>query len=1085
MASRVTKTMRGLLIPASRTVNTDSLAVNTNATSTSNYSQGTSRPGAAATTDAFARLVPQLSGEQGTAQAKVRVMSSGNPGRDPQDCHVVIRTDATTETDSDYRGWNEPALLHGWSTLTWGAGGGSAQAFDVACIPSTQKPIAVYADTSFSSSTTNVDSRTWDWTTTPPDWAAEVSITLEASAVVSAISVLVLPETERVLMWHWIETTRRVDAYYSDDDGATWAVYALQCTPDDDAFGATSANDADRMRTAYHRGDIVMFLEEEGATGDLTQYASNSLGTRFTKVEARSALGHQVSTFALPDGSGIGIVYRDQSANTPQFLKISSAYQASSEATAVQISALAMQSLTAWVDYDGRIYVVGWGPGSTASGAVLGWYSNDNGDTWTAYSQAAADDNMIYFSGDSATTIKPAAACAARGSAVVLCDWAANPGSNDDDIGGAWLGGWSNLVASHGLVTAGGKLISQSQMMGWGWDTSTKGATWLPIELPSDQANWASLGTAGTLGATGMTITTSAATGNYAFVGMTTPDLEMSCMFEMEVLSDTDASQSSNRIGFRLILADGVDDELEIIVRIDDAGFQVYDNIATANIGTAVAITGMFQVAIWMDTIGSGASGSVNLWYRTAHDSEWTEHLSAVSVSNSGGVNSSEIGFGHLSSGTNSSLWRQVHYRAHDTANASRARWEAAGTDNCGKAIGALPYPIPDIGTTTGDAFLSVRSGPGRVGDVFTIDPTYDHPLENLFPAISPSPKETWKSSATSGTAEQRWVFDLTRDTSLGSYTLGLYIGGANFRTAVLEGWNGSSWVTLGTYDGATGFTSMTYVLNGDIISPNTSSGSNGGRFIQANEFKDGHIVIDAGATEDHRTIAQHTGGIWTPNDTVLPQFRMSGIDGTEVTSGTCHIVAPQGLLIVHLDDLTIYDKYQVRVPGGDTPSGVFECGVMLLGYLGVFGRGHSRGWSQRLVPNIDQSTVQGTIRTREITEPVEEWSWSWVEGVDLQELRKSSDVNFYGSSAANKAALTADQDVLWALKGMMRDSKSGEYPVVAVANISVTSGTTVTDPSLILYGSLTSPIQGTHVVGDETSGEVYRVEPITIRGIK
>lgn len=1085
--SRVNKTMRGLLYPNHRTATAEALRANDGAAENSSYSEQSPRPGSPSTTDTRSRMVPQISSAQSFA-VDVRAMSGGNPSRTEQAAHLIYKR--ATEPDSAYRGYSQPVWLNHWQWLKHGAA--APQVVGVATIPSTESPIAVYARNDVLG--THLKSKLWNWASRA--WGPEISISTEP-ILITACDVLVLPGVERVIAYHFDSVKDRVDAAFTDD-GVSWERYALDCLSDPFAFPSP---DAERLRVVHHRGDLAMFLEAAGGTGEFAQWASNDLGHHFSLVETADAFGAQLSAVELPGGEGIGLIYRRQADDFPTFLRISSAFQPISDATPIVIASIEVAQLVADVDADGTLYV--WGrdaqnPPSQNGDDVHCWFSTDLGESWQEFTVDGASttyENLFYRSGDNGERLLPRAVTAARGWHAVVHS-AFTSGPEEDYLGCAWGGGWGNVVAEHGESTTGGELIRQEWMMGWGWDDNERGTCWLPFSLP-EAALWTQFGTVATLDATGVSVATVAAT---SFWGLTSAvalfdELQTSYLYEVEPLTGGDLGSEQIAASFRL--ADGTDD-YDFSIRHTPTGFRVFDKTIGSQIGTDVSVSGRVQVAVWFDPGLSGASGFLWVWYRGPFDTRWL-----VAVEPLGGVIAnvandtvtpqalSQTRWGHITASSSTSSWSQFHYRTRAAASLVRQRLRSVGADNIGRAINGSPYPIPDIGAdevappNAVQARLSLRGGPGRTGDLFTVDPIPDYPISNIFPRLSPSEAETWRSVDLSEQIISIGMGDLS---TLGSFTLGLYLGGVNFSTCHLEGWDGAAWVLLGTYAGDVGFSGLRWDRSGDSIRPAAIT-IRGGRLLQHGELVGGFARL--GVAGQNYKITQHRTGAWTPSgdDAVKVVCTLAGnptAGGAAASGSGMSLVARGGLLVVHLDEDTYYEHFRLRIPAAqEQPDPYYEIGVAVLGPIAVWGKQPSRGWSQRLVPNVaTRSSRFGTIRTEKRGPPIREWSFSWAgQPVDLYALRNTITPDYLGSSAANKAPLTPVQDVWWTYWGLLEaDILSGEYPVVGVAQVP-DSSTTITDRTLMLFGSLTSPGRVTNVLGSEGEDELVRVEPLTITG--
>src|SRR5690606_13436805 len=144
--------------------------------------------------------------------------------------------------------------------------------------------------------------------------------------------------------------------------------------------------------------------------------------------------------------------------------------------------------------------------------------------------------------------------------------------------------------------------------------------------------------------------------------------------------------------------------------------------------------------------------------------------------------------------------------------------------------------------------------------------------------------------------AEQIFAFDLGVNTRIGE-ALGLYIGHANFRTAVLEYYDGAVWQTAGTLDLQVA-SGLPCSRQGDTVYPTADAYV---RYLWQDEFAGGTAVIRSGIFFSHRRrIVSNTHGTWTPSAQAA-QLRIEGVTGAEASTGTVELWAPSGLLVVYL----------------------------------------------------------------------------------------------------------------------------------------------------------------------------------------
>jgi hypothetical protein len=159
----------------------------------------------------------------------------------------------------------------------------------------------------------------------------------------------------------------------------------------------------------------------------------------------------------------------------------------------------------------------------------------------------------------------------------------------------------------------------------------------------------------------------------------------------------------------------------------------------------------------------------------------------------------------------------------------------------------------------------------------------------------------------------------------------------------------------------------------------------------------------------------------------------------------------------------------------------------VVIGYVQAAGQQHDWGSRYDYQPQADTSVSRSGVSRARKTGPVRRtWSWAWSEGVDLSQLRLTSTTvpDWLAESSGVTEAMAHRGDVPYLLGGLLEELKSGEVPVVAIGAIPTTSGTTITDPTLLLYGRIASSIGIDNVQGDEGSDEVVRVQQVTIEEI-
>jgi hypothetical protein len=328
-------------------------------------------------------------------------------------------------------------------------------------------------------------------------------------------------------------------------------------------------------------------------------------------------------------------------------------------------------------------------------------------------------------------------------------------------------------------------------------------------------------------------------------------------------------------------------------------------------------------------------------------------------------------------------------------------------------------------------------------------------------------------------------VLDFGEETRLGaSWSTVLYLGGANFRTALLRRWDGAAWQTLGTWDGATGFAGLGYELHGNVIRP-TAGTSTAGRWINDGELVGWRAHLPSGKV---RRVLRNSGGSWSTATTVRPELVLDGVDGTEAASGVVDLVSPAGVLVVNQTSASAnYTRYisLAIASGQDTPpdEDFYSLGVALVGGLHAVGKQWSDSWSLARDPNVAATVdTRGARQVRQLGPTSQSLTVAWQDGQRLDAMRSAAlDPDYLGTTAG--APLVAEHDVLGQLHGLQVATLAGEIPVVALSVVPDAASSFTSDRSLYTYGHLTSlRVQANVVTGEENLSEFVRIESITVQ---
>lgn len=1090
MGNRISQTPQGFVVMDPRW-NRDALAPNTGGAADSDYTENTPRPGAFLPGSSAQLGVIELSNGQERG-VEVCAQLGGRAGL--AGASVIYRLDGDT-LDTDWFGWDPPCQPAGFFAAFW-SDVATRDTLDVATFPESQEPLII------------MDGFARRWSHASQDWAPEVAIfTPPVTANTNAL--IIVPESERALVINGqgAASAFLIVVYASEDGGLTWQEGAraggFTLT---EGVGVTS-NEA---TAAYQDGSIV-YLQRSGATSTWFQYASADLGATWTAIALNGfTLGTGADLFAIP-GGGFGLVYTEPGGDELQFRRIGSAFENIDDAAVIEIEAFSSGSTadgrtTGWIDPDGTI----WAACAREDGSCL-FLSVDNGDTWAACTYGLMDTQT----GD--TQLENWTATAAAGGVLLIGNHSADVSNETGSVSAIWAGGHSKTEAQP-QRGAGSNLVQVARTR-WAFGLAASeamgippllinesivlafNATWFPWDLPDDYqgGNPASQvwdhqdNIEGTLEAPGMMEI--ATIGDFGSYSLNNPITASATSDRISWFADFKCTADLGgvlEVVIDIQLADGTNDRT-LRVLASTTGLRLVDRAdgstlatVTADVAAGVCIRGMVR-----------RSGQIAVWWRPrGMRGDWRVFDVTSSLVNETAIPAADldIQWGNVSVGTYTTEWYSFCVVITDDLT-SNTFWTATKADAVvfrfgqlrGRWLSGLPFPVYGIGGTDQNfAHLAVKAGPLFAGDCQTAQPAYDFPIEALFPAVSPSPAQSWRSANAVEDVIIALDFDeLTRLDSVWCWILA--ISNTNLRRIHFEGHSGAAWSPIGIYDGETDFTGLSFVRTGNIIRPDRTSTTSAGRFIQHNEFKAGYLNIDPTGSPKILKIESHSAGAWrstaaSPIDAAESTFRTSGDLSSVPASGSVNIRATGGVLITNPAEV-YFDRFRLRIVAAENPvaDDYFQIGSALPGALVAVGKRWQRGFSRALIPNTSTRTdARGTIRRRQEGPPARRWVQSWSTGVDLLPWRADINTDFH-SAGPTRLPLVARGDVWHQLEGALVGSKGGEIPVIGIAQVPDTLGVTQTDRSKWIYGSLSGSVQANNIVGDEGVSEAVRVESLTI----
>lgn len=1041
MGSRATVTLRGIG-RLERRFNRDQVD-ETN----SDYTEAGPRPGVPDLPDG-GRLVARVSAAQ-SDDAEVRVQRQGYPGLDS--AAVAYRT-GTESGASDWRGWDPPVVVQDHAWVEW-TSTNAYTVHDVCTLPESQRPVALYGD----EGNELWKASTWQWA--DHSWSTAVDVGGEAADMAGQnLPCAICAVAEDHLLAMVMEGTASPGTsalYRSSDQGDTWTLVAL------DPIDA-NATWTGKMRMVYQpRSGQIILCASYTTSGNqyVRQWVSDDLAT-FVQVDDLEVDTDGVWTLlAFPSGRTC-LVYANAAGELYQ-RRILDGRDSFDTAPASTIDdTVDLSEVEGSVDADG----IGWLIARETSSADTWqqWVTLDEGSTWT---QA---DMSAYESLDVNEHVHTLSATFAAGRMVVLHNATTSDTTYDDSLGSVWLGGWGKV--SVGRLAGERSLLAGRKGSGASALANTTGQTLLPITDFQEYGTVTTV-TGGTLSMDAGRVKVVTTAGQNLGFKRTFTDARL----EWQGVIEVDATSALGN-ELRVYCHSGT---RAIYVRFDRNSLELWDN-DTSQIGGTINVDLTDPMVLRVERT---ASFGYRVSYRRPWSSDWTTltgDLSQVASS------ATEIGWGMFDAVACTAYFGYV-WLGSFTSGRDAQFGSQSGTSVLGKPLGSRPYPLADLATLSSSewveaARLSLQAGPGAIGEVIDVDAAHDYPLEHIFPWDDPSPAKRWRSTDTTEHLIDVNLGGSSAVDTFGSTSIVWPLIRVNFRTAYLEGWDGSAWTTIATWDAATGFaTSLSCTVDGEEVTP-ASGTSAGGRYVHQHELVGGYLEL-TGSGQPY-PIEACEGGVWAGSGTTTKKalLRVSTPSGASApASGACRLWHHSGVVVAH--DVANYQRYRIRIPSQTTAEGYFTASMMTPGAFKPMGRQWDWAWSEDHQRQVEQTGGgRGPARIRQRRPVARETTISQPEGYLLHHLRGSLPDPAY-VAADTGDPLAAREDTIWALAGMLREVRGGEDPVVLLRKVG-NAGEVITDPTLWMYAHIVSDVSVENIRGNEGVNEHQRLAPLTFREI-
>ncbi|MBM4369204.1 MAG: hypothetical protein FJ102_23520, partial [Deltaproteobacteria bacterium] len=466
-------------------------------------------------------MVLDASGDQAASSSiRLRCLGAGMPGPEAGRATHAWKNEADASTR--WRGWEGALAIAGWEALEYTTTAGKWRNPHAITLDDGAILVAVTKTSRYV--------RAWSRDPSTGIWTESGIYDHGVAYAADAHPTLLQLPSGRVLCFFLVEATgeSQVRMWYSDDRGATWTQGQRACLV---SALDTTVYTPRKLRVAHANGQVLLVAwvtDTSLAVDDiLLQWASSDLGARFSLVDTwagadEESQGAHVDIAVRNETFVVGYLRQDAGAPTelvPYVRAISSAYTPLSSAEAIlaqhtsnpmrwgQVTGTAVSAgrLALWCDQDGVLFAAGLdhlaGGGALREGYIA--RSQDGGLTWSTPGGGSAPGwGGTWWNGqDASTHPSQLTGCAQGGRQVIVHNFDASPGTADDSLCAAYVGGYSTVC-----LPPRSEMSKPHDHAGWE-------RTWLPYDLPQ---NTGGIWTLATTGAPAITLDT--ATGSLQVV---------------------------------------------------------------------------------------------------------------------------------------------------------------------------------------------------------------------------------------------------------------------------------------------------------------------------------------------------------------------------------------------------------------------------------------------------------------------------------------------------------------------------------------------------------------------------------------
>ena len=961
----------------------------------------------------------------------------------------------TSETDTDWRGWDPPRSPSSWQEIIWNDSTVTSITHIDAATSLTDDTVVVVAEVVDTDASLGLDYRLEAIVRSTAGAWTRVLIEAGTAAFSPAVSpcIVALP-SGRLQVYRIIAdpsgSTYVLRLWYSDDSGTTWSFggdgildVALTATPS-------------RLRVAYSGGQLALMVR---TSAKVTLYASSDSGLSFQEVGDFSGnSGPTPANFDLvasPAGGFIAAIIGEDGATGIDVVLLSDAYELPSVASVSSLTSATTGIASVTVDEDVAVMVDATGLvtliGRNADD-LMSQLSYDGGVTWGDYAVGASTGDVAAYGGTGSSYLEDLKLVAQRGRGLLIHRWSASGTTTaGDGLACLYLGGWTSVTQPSGLLA---KVDQASQ----GWT-----GVYYPTEVPAAGSGWTVTGTGSeALTAESLRITTDPTETRISSrtIGASTTGAAAVRV----TLRTTFGTDGTDRCAVKVTMATGA----VVGLRFTTTGFQVYDHQAAALVGSKVTVTMTVPVSIWLEV--DGISDEIVVFYRShSHDEDRVWIAGPTGTLTTSGTPTSALEWGHLAApaGTGkTSDWLEVVWADNTARVGNLGPGFTNPTDLRGRMMTGDPY--------IGEGLrLKAKHGPSYRGEEWSIPSRPQYRIEHAIE--EPSPRISWRSTSTATqTIALKWDDAETKgDTTV----LAIVLRGSNIPEFTLSGYASGAWASLGTVDLTLG--TMSHTREGSSVVPGASGAH---PYLRHGDYQGATMALSASVA---RRIDRHTEGGWDSAKALTPVVRLLGVDdGADPASGSAATIIPSQVVVL-LEISTTISAIRIVIPDVASTTApaesYWEIGSLIVGR--AYPIGYESAWGRVLVtehPTESVVTRDRQNRVVKVAPPIREVTLNWTDGIDQTSVE--SDTADPDWVALDTDAGASDSGTAYAIDGLLRQIHGDLGTLVYLPRVPVLTGTDVlTRRRDAVHGRISGIYRRETVQGEEHVDEVVRISALTI----